>query len=206
MTMQQTAGCPKHITFFANSLLETAVWTFAELAIADHLAAANEPQTADEIAKNQGWNSEYLYRVLRAVADADIVREIESDQTMEPEKRNRFQLTEDDHFLTSNHPTSVIQSVETNNEFEKRNISKERYQYLAGDMFDTQTIPQADAYVMKHIIHDWDDNQAINILKSIRTATNGKPTTIFIIDVVVLPGTEENKVNPTLVESKNVER
>ncbi|CAF1582401.1 unnamed protein product [Rotaria magnacalcarata] len=100
---------------------------------------------------------------------------------------------------------SVIQSVETNNEFEKRNISKERYQYLAGDMFDTQTIPQADAYVMKHIIHDWDDNQAINILKSIRTATNGKPTTIFIIDVVVLPGTEENKVNPTLVESKNVE-
>ncbi|CAF4730781.1 unnamed protein product, partial [Rotaria magnacalcarata] len=24
-------------------LLETAVWTFAELAIADHLAAANEP-------------------------------------------------------------------------------------------------------------------------------------------------------------------
>ncbi|CAF4812522.1 unnamed protein product, partial [Rotaria magnacalcarata] len=60
-------------------------------------------------------------------------------------------------------------------------------------MFDTQTIPQADAYVMKHIIHDWDDDQAINILKSIRTATNGKPTTIFIIDVVVLPGTEENK-------------
>ncbi|CAF5166556.1 unnamed protein product, partial [Rotaria magnacalcarata] len=98
---------PKHITFFANSLLETAVWTFAELAIADHLAAANEPQTADEIAKNQGWNSEYLYRVLRAVADADIVREIESDRTMEPEKRNRFQLTEDDHFLTSNHPSKA---------------------------------------------------------------------------------------------------
>ncbi|CAF3439005.1 unnamed protein product [Rotaria socialis] len=311
MAVQQTAGFPKYIAFFANSVLETAIWTFAELAIADHLAAANEPQTADEIAKKQGWNSEYLYRVLRAVVDADIVSEIESSQTMEPEKTNRFQLTEDGRFLTSNHPSkaryfilwessplarttlfylpqlvcegpskpngfqratnndlffnfiekeenkniahnfnetmtsmsthssqfivksvdfgrfntivdiggnfgvllasimekystikqgicfdlaSVVQSVEANNEFEKRNIPKERYQYLAGDMFDAQTIPQADAYIMKHIIHDWDDDQAINILKSIGTAANGKPITIFIIDVVVLPRNEENKL------------
>ncbi|CAF4894419.1 unnamed protein product, partial [Rotaria sp. Silwood2] len=55
----------------------------------------------------QGWNIEYLYRLLRTVADADIVHEIISNETIEPEKTNCFELTEDGRFLTSVHPSKA---------------------------------------------------------------------------------------------------
>jgi hypothetical protein len=304
------AGFPKYLSFFVYRVLETTIWTFAELGIADLLAAAGTPQTADEIAQKQGWNTEILYRVLRSVADADIVREIKSNQTIEPEKSNRFELTEDGRFLTSNHPSktrdlvclqsnplmknclnylpqlvregyskgnglqqviggepvfeylkrkenqalarnfngamtsmstynsqpvvnavdfsrfntivdiggglgyllscilekyltikhgicfdlsNVIEHSKIENELEKRKISKERYEFIAGDMFDAKTIPQADAYIMKSIIHDWNDERAIDIFKSIRTAARGKQVTIFIVELIILPENEQNK-------------
>ncbi|CAF1561933.1 unnamed protein product, partial [Adineta steineri] len=34
------------------------------------------------------------------------------------------------------------------------------------------TIPQADVYIMKNIIHDWNDNRAIDIFKAIQKAAN----------------------------------
>ena len=304
------AGLPKYLSFVANRLLETSVWTFTELGIADLLIAADTPQTADEIAQKQGWNAEFLYRVLRVVSDADIVREIKSNQTIQPEKTNRFELTEDGRLLTSNHPSkvcdlicwelspfckktstylpelvregyskgngvqqvtgdeslfeylqkeenqalarkfngamtsystfgsqavvnavdfsrfntiidiggglgyllscilekyltikhgicfdlfNVIEHSKIENELEKRKISKERYEFIAGDMFDPKTIPQADAYIMKSVIHDWNDERAIDILKSIRTAVHGKQVTIFIVDLIILPENEQNR-------------
>jgi hypothetical protein len=316
MAEHHVMGYRKYLSFVTNRLLETAVWTFAELDIADLLAAADTPQTADELAQKQGWNSEFLYRLLRLVADADIVREIKSDASIELEKTNRFELTEDGRLLTSNHPSKaryflcwelspfaktishylpqliregftkgsgverftggipffeffnkeenrevahafneamtsyatysgqpivnvvdfsrfntiadiggnlgallshilekystikqgicfdlpyVISQSKTNNEFERRNISKDRYQYVGGDMFDTKTIPQADAYILQNIIHDWTDNRAIDILKSIRTAANGQKITLFIIGFIIVPDTERNKfINQTV--------
>ena len=105
------AGFPKYLSFFVYRVLETTIWTFTELGIADLLAAADTPQTADEIAQKQGWNAEFLYRVLRTVSDADIVREIKSNQTIEPEKTNRFELTEDGRLLTSNHPSKARELI-----------------------------------------------------------------------------------------------
>ncbi|CAF3364868.1 unnamed protein product [Rotaria sp. Silwood1] len=49
---------------------------------------------------------------------------------------------------------NVIQEKGTETELEKRNISKDRYPFIAEDMFDPKTIPQADAYIMKSVIHD----------------------------------------------------
>ena len=304
------AGFPKYLSFIANRLLETSVWTFTELGIADLLVAADTPQTADEIAQKQGWDTEILYRLLRTVGDADIVHEIKSNQTIEPEKTNRFELTEDGRLLTSNHPSktrdlicwelspfikkastylpqlvregcskgnavqqiigggspfeylqkeenqalarsfngamtsysfynsravvnavdfsrfntivdiggglgyllscilekyltikhgicfdlsSVIEHSKIENELEKRKISKERYEFIAGDMFDPKTIPQADAYIMKSVIHDWDNERSIDIFKSIRTAVHGKQVTIFIVDLIILSENEQNK-------------
>lgn len=88
----------------------------------------------------------------------------------------------------------VIESVESENAFEKRNVSKDRYQYVAGDVFNAKTIPQADAYTLKHIIHDWNDERSIDILKAIRTAANGKQITVFIIEYVILPQSKENEM------------
>ena len=43
----------------------------------------------------------------------------------------------------------------------------ERVQFIAGDFF--QSVPGgADAYFLRHIIHDWDDQQATTILKNCR--------------------------------------
>ncbi|CAF4307812.1 unnamed protein product, partial [Adineta steineri] len=105
MAEPNTTGFGKYMSFITNRLLETIVWTFAELGIADLFAAVDKPQTAEELARKQGRNSEYLYRLLRTVTDADIVREIKSDQKIEPEKTNRFELTAHGLLLTSDHPS-----------------------------------------------------------------------------------------------------
>jgi hypothetical protein len=303
MAHSPKSGFPKYLSLIANRLLETALWTFAELGIADLFPEDGTPTTAEELAQKQGWDSEYLYRLFRVVADADIVREIKTDETIQPERTSRFQLTEDGQFLLSNHPSKVrallrfewgfliktasfhvplliregankgsgieqatghipifeflakeenkeaaqnfndamtsystycslpianavdfgrfntitdiggglgfllftildkyptikhgtcfdlpgvVKDSKGKNEFEKNNISKDRYEYRGGDMFDPTTIPQTDAYIMKSVIHDWPDDRAIDILKSIRTAVNGKQITLFLVEWVIL--------------------
>lgn len=315
MADHRLTGFPKYLSFVTNRVIETAVWAFAELGIADLLAASDQPQTADQLANKQGWNSECLYRLLRTVTEANIVREIKSDQNdtqniIEPEKTTPFQLTDDGHHLTSTHPSkaryllcwelspvvkttsntlpqlvregfrlgngfqqtagdrsifeyfkreenqqtahyfneamtsistytgpsivktidfarfhsvvdiggnlgvllstilegypsiqqgicfdlpSVIQQSTANREFEIRKISKDRYQLVAGDMFDCRTIPRADAYILQNILHDWDNERSIEILKSIRTAGQGQPLTLFIIGFIILPESAEDQ-------------
>jgi ubiquinone/menaquinone biosynthesis C-methylase UbiE len=64
----------------------------------------------------------------------------------------------------------------------------ERCEVVGGDFF--KSVPAGgDAYIMKHIIHDWDDKQAIEILKRIRHATkeDGK---LLLVEQVILPGNE----------------
>jgi hypothetical protein len=60
-----------------------------------------------------------------------------------------------------------------------------RCEILAGSFFDT--IPAgADAYILKRIIHDWDDEAALRILKNCRRAT--KPGgTLLVIERVLKP-------------------
>ena len=56
----------------------------------------------------------------------------------------------------------------------------------SGDMFSS--VPSgADAYIMKHIIHDWQDDKCIQILKACRKGVNsgGK---LLVVDNVILPG------------------
>ncbi|MFN8555577.1 MAG: methyltransferase, partial [Candidatus Obscuribacterales bacterium] len=77
-----------------------------------------------------------------------------------------------------------------------------------GDFF--KEVPQADAYIMKHIIHDWDDERASLILKNCRAglARNGSgklllvemilpetaqphPSVFLDVEMLVLPGGRE---------------
>jgi hypothetical protein len=51
----------------------------------------------------------------------------------------------------------------------------ERVERVGGDFF--ARVPSADAYIMKHIIHDWDDERCVTILKNIHAAMN--PTAKF---------------------------
>ena len=63
-----------------------------------------------------------------------------------------------------------------------------RVEKVSGDFF-ASVPPGSDAYMMKHIIHDWDDERSIKILKSIRAAMpdHGK---VLIIETVVPAGNE----------------
>jgi len=60
----------------------------------------------------------------------------------------------------------------------------DRCAYVPGDMF--REVPPADAYVVKHVIHDWNDAECIQILSTIHRAAprNGK---VLIVEAVV-PG------------------
>ena len=83
----------------------------------------------------------------------------------------------------------VVDQHKVGEEFISREISNERWSFLAGDMFDPSTIPLADAYVLKHILHNYDDENCSKILSSIQQAIKDKKetsTTIFIIDDIIL--------------------
>jgi hypothetical protein len=62
----------------------------------------------------------------------------------------------------------------------------DRVELVSADFF--QSVPAGgDAYMMKHIIHDWDDEYCIKLLKNIRASMNenGK---VLIIEMVVPEG------------------
>jgi hypothetical protein len=60
----------------------------------------------------------------------------------------------------------------------------------SGDFF--QAVPEGgDAYIMKHIIHDWDDEQAIAILRNIGKVLAGRPGgRVLLLESVIRPGNE----------------
>ncbi len=57
-------------------------------------------------------------------------------------------------------------------------------EYVGGDMF--KEIPTADAYMLKLILHDWNDQECVQILSNIRKAASSKGR-VFIIEHIV-PG------------------
>jgi len=63
----------------------------------------------------------------------------------------------------------------------------DRVQTASGDFF--KEVPPADAYIMKHIIHDWDDERSIQIMRSIHKAMVGEGK-LLLAEMVVPDGNE----------------
>ena len=64
----------------------------------------------------------------------------------------------------------------------------DRCRAVSGDFF--KAVPAGgDAYIMKHIIHDWDDERAATILKNIRSAMNPGGR-VILLESVVAPGNQ----------------
>ena len=49
-----------------------------------------------------------------------------------------------------------------------------------------KTVPKADAYLLKHILHDWNDQHSEKILRKINEAN--PDATIFILEFGPMPG------------------
>jgi hypothetical protein len=64
----------------------------------------------------------------------------------------------------------------------------ERCQVSAGSFFES--VPAgADAYLMRHIIHDWDDEKATRILRNVHRAMN-KNGRLLVVEGVIPPGND----------------
>ena len=62
----------------------------------------------------------------------------------------------------------------------------DRCSYLAGDMF--REVPSSDAYIMKMILHDWNDEECVKILSNIQKASPAGGRVLVVEHVV--PGSE----------------
>jgi len=51
-----------------------------------------------------------------------------------------------------------------------------------------------DAYLMKHIIHDWDDDRSLTILRNIATAMGSKKGKVILIEAVMPAGNEPHLI------------
>lgn len=310
-------GINKYLCFTAHHTLEKAVWSFVALGIPDILAKNSTAMSAKEISQFDGnnWNAEFLYRLLRVIADAEIIRVVNNQHELgnnQPEETVHFELTDDGRLLVTGDPSRAREVVlvdlspsgdriseklpgiikngykdgnsfeqvygaslfdymqkdenkefaelfnhsmvgytysmllsmsltvdfsrfnrivdiagglgtlictimeknpsvhgilfdlphaidqvkaDPNNEFQRRKFDSSRYELITGDMFKAETIPVADAYTLKYIIHDWDDEKSIEILKAIRSANSsfvGKKISIFFVEMVILSNEREH--------------
>jgi hypothetical protein len=67
----------------------------------------------------------------------------------------------------------------------------DRCHYIAGDMFNE--VPAADAYSLKMILHDWNDEECVAILSNLRRAAS-EPARVFVVEHIV-PGPETAHVS-----------
>jgi hypothetical protein len=63
----------------------------------------------------------------------------------------------------------------------------ERIEFVEGNFFER--VPEGDVYVLSTILHDWDDERAATILRTIRESAPAAAR-ILILDSVVPPGNE----------------
>ncbi|KAK1425405.1 hypothetical protein QVD17_20757 [Tagetes erecta] len=76
-------------------------------------------------------------------------------------------------------------------------VGSKNLSYVGGDMFEI--IPNADAVLLKWILHDWSDDECIKILKHCREAIPSKENggKVIIIDMVVKAHEGENDLLET---------
>ncbi len=64
----------------------------------------------------------------------------------------------------------------------------DRITFTAGDMFEA--VPEADAYFLKHVLHDWNDEECVEILGTVaEAAPEGAPV---LVAEYVVPGPGES--------------
>ena len=59
----------------------------------------------------------------------------------------------------------------------------ERCEVIGGDFF--KSVPNGEAYIMSHIIHDWDEDRCLTILRNCRKAN--PDAKVFIVEMIVPP-------------------
>jgi len=66
-----------------------------------------------------------------------------------------------------------------------------RLEVVAGDFF-TDPLPDADAYVLMNILHDWDDNSAVAILAAVSQAHRSRGAAVLLLEAVMPEGPQRH--------------
>ena len=69
----------------------------------------------------------------------------------------------------------------------KMGISPDRCRYVSGNMFNE--VPSSDAYLMKMILHDWDDKECLTVLSNIHKSSAAEARLFMIEHIVPAPET-----------------
>ena len=64
----------------------------------------------------------------------------------------------------------------------------DRCEVVGGDFFES-TLPSGDVYLMSHIVHDWDDDRCVAILRNCRKTIDPEGR-LLLIEMVLPPGDE----------------
>jgi SAM-dependent methyltransferase len=79
----------------------------------------------------------------------------------------------------------VLDLPETNRD--DAELARSGIEFVAGDFFDS--VPSGDVYILSTILHDWDDERAAAILRTIHAAAP-RDARLLVVDAVVAPGNE----------------
>lgn len=67
---------------------------------------------------------------------------------------------------------------------------EDRLAFMQHDFFKTQPVADADVYFMRQVLHNWDDDSCVGILKALVPALEkAKPGTPLLINEAVVPKT-----------------
>jgi hypothetical protein len=67
----------------------------------------------------------------------------------------------------------------------------EGIEVVAGDFF-RDTLPVADCYMLMNIVHDWDDNDAVAILRAVAAAGTPQHATVLLLEAVLPDGPDNH--------------
>ncbi len=66
-----------------------------------------------------------------------------------------------------------------------------RWEVVGGSFFDT--VPAGDVYVIQYVLHNWDDERCLAILRNCRRGLSSPGGRVFIHDMIVPPGNEPDQ-------------
>ena len=77
----------------------------------------------------------------------------------------------------------------------------DRLKTVGGDFFD-DVLPEGDLYLLKAIVHDWDDTSARTILQNVRAVA--KPSSTLLLVELLLPDTVTPEATPVTLMDLNM--
>ncbi|KAJ3677180.1 hypothetical protein LUZ60_002904 [Juncus effusus] len=70
-------------------------------------------------------------------------------------------------------------------------LPSEKFNVVGGDMFEN--IPPTDAVLLKNVLHDWNDENCVKILKRCKEAISQAGGKVIILDIIVNLETDDPK-------------